>query len=616
MKKIASFDIFDTTLIRKCGRQENIFYLLARKLFPNDELRQVDFYMWRLHAERIAIKRIGKRNLTLSDIYTCINDFGEDLIDANSIIQAEKNIEFEQLVSNFEIKKIIEDKRSEGYIICFISDMYLESTFLQSVLIREGCAQENDMIFVSCEHDKRKDTGELFQFVKVKFGEVDEWIHYGDNFISDYKNAKKNCSKATLVNTDFSESEKLMEKKYLSHPYGRDWSILIGFQRCARLHLAEKDVDYANGADFVASALIPYLLYIVNIAKKKGYKKLFFLSRDAYVLYKTAQSCIFFDNIDCQYLFLSRRSLALPLLSELTKERLTLLLGDQIFGSYVMDILKLFQISDLSLKFPFDRILSDEDLDFFVSTLKSKQESIMKRQSESKALLDLYFLQEGIYDSDSNFAIIDVGWLGTTRLMINELRKERGLKKIPFIYYGCRVDVFDRQYGEFFSYLPCEFIDHDKTVIVESYYCASKYPSTIGYIVDNGHLKPKLEGTQAINMRLAAIHTEVCREIIDYIEQVGLQDTTALLGWVGFIEIFSTHPHFIDYSSLRELRTTDNGYIIERISLYRLLKYLIRGYINSDCLAVNSVYDTYGFIVRNKWIIKNIMKRISQFLKR
>ena len=35
--KLASFDIFDTTLIRKCGKPENIFYLLAHKLYPNDK---------------------------------------------------------------------------------------------------------------------------------------------------------------------------------------------------------------------------------------------------------------------------------------------------------------------------------------------------------------------------------------------------------------------------------------------------------------------------------------------------------------------------------------------------------------------------------------------------
>ena len=36
--KLASFDIFDTTLIRKCGVPENIFYLLSKYLYPENPI--------------------------------------------------------------------------------------------------------------------------------------------------------------------------------------------------------------------------------------------------------------------------------------------------------------------------------------------------------------------------------------------------------------------------------------------------------------------------------------------------------------------------------------------------------------------------------------------------
>ena len=36
-KKLASFDIFDTVLIRKCGSPENIFYLLSRRIYGSRE---------------------------------------------------------------------------------------------------------------------------------------------------------------------------------------------------------------------------------------------------------------------------------------------------------------------------------------------------------------------------------------------------------------------------------------------------------------------------------------------------------------------------------------------------------------------------------------------------
>ena len=52
--KLASFDIFDTTLIRKCGKPGNIFYILAHNLYPNDKAKREDFLLWRKGAESEA----------------------------------------------------------------------------------------------------------------------------------------------------------------------------------------------------------------------------------------------------------------------------------------------------------------------------------------------------------------------------------------------------------------------------------------------------------------------------------------------------------------------------------------------------------------------------------
>lgn len=50
--KLASFDIFDTTLIRKCGVPENIFYLLSKYLYPENPILQNSFFLWRREAEK------------------------------------------------------------------------------------------------------------------------------------------------------------------------------------------------------------------------------------------------------------------------------------------------------------------------------------------------------------------------------------------------------------------------------------------------------------------------------------------------------------------------------------------------------------------------------------
>ena len=87
--KLASFDIFDTTLIRKCGNPENIFYILAQKLYPNDKAKREDFIVWRKRAPRIVLKKLKKTELTLHDIYTAEGVVSFNEYDVQTLINKE-----------------------------------------------------------------------------------------------------------------------------------------------------------------------------------------------------------------------------------------------------------------------------------------------------------------------------------------------------------------------------------------------------------------------------------------------------------------------------------------------------------------------------------------------
>ena len=106
--RLASFDIFDTTLIRLFGRPENINVLLEGKE----------------HSQGDALER---------------------------------QVENACLIANPTIRDLINQKRKEGCQIVFISDMYFDSTFLSKILMREGCMEDGDNIYISCEHNARKD---------------------------------------------------------------------------------------------------------------------------------------------------------------------------------------------------------------------------------------------------------------------------------------------------------------------------------------------------------------------------------------------------------------------------------------------------------------------------
>lgn len=59
--KLVSFDIFDTVLIRKCGLPENIFYLLANRLYLDNRALREAFLLWRRQAEQQARHRLPKQ---------------------------------------------------------------------------------------------------------------------------------------------------------------------------------------------------------------------------------------------------------------------------------------------------------------------------------------------------------------------------------------------------------------------------------------------------------------------------------------------------------------------------------------------------------------------------
>lgn len=51
--KLASFDIFDTTLVRKCGSPDNIFYLLSKRIY-------LEIRLCRIHSFS-GVKKRNKR---------------------------------------------------------------------------------------------------------------------------------------------------------------------------------------------------------------------------------------------------------------------------------------------------------------------------------------------------------------------------------------------------------------------------------------------------------------------------------------------------------------------------------------------------------------------------
>lgn len=446
--RLASFDIFDTTLIRLYGRPENIDVLLA-----------------------------GQEH-----------SLGDAL---------ERQIEKDCLIANPAIRDLITKKRQEGWQIAFISDMYLDSAFLSEILRREGCFSPGDKVYVSCEHNARKDTGTLYDLVRQEL-KPDEWEHYGDNPQSDVRMAERKGIKAHFIDNSY-----------------RD--------------LASR---------FVAPAYLPYVLWILEEAKKQCIQRLYFISRDGYILQQIAEA-LPHDGVELRYFFTSRKALQ-----------------------------KAF------------------------------------KNEENQQLTIQYFRQEGLMD-DCRSAMVDVGWLGTSRKMINQMLAEQGANPVHFFYFGTTRSILSADYGTFQSYLEADFLPYYMQLLVEHYFSASPYPTTFGYQkLQNGQIVPCFpEGERIQETKIIKTNVEVCLQMVEAFSKEGTPSVSVLRHWAE--DRLSTLAHkffFADFSPLMKLPKLDGQDFVRPLSLKEILLMTLTGqHITVFDKGSLSMTFKYLRVQRNLW---------------
>ncbi len=583
---LASFDIFDTVLVRKCGKPENIFYLLAHRLYPDNEAKRGCFIAWRKMAERLVAPHAHGREITIADIYRAkgVESFCE--YTPAELIEAEKETESDNLTANPAIKAVIERCRREGKRVCFISDMYLDSRFLAGVLQREGCLTGDEKVYVSCEERARKSSGALFDTVRGYLNPA-QWEHYGDHPVSDVKRARERGIKAHPVNTSYTESEKALTHNRGQQSY--ELSCLAGLQRTARIKQGNNAYS-TLAADFVAPAYIPYVRFVFEKAKERGIKRLYFLSRDSYILQKIAE-CMQQDypETELRYLFVSRKALLLPYMQHPTAEKLLAVQDKQTLkGKNVEALLNSLGTSReevkerFSITFEYTKIDNREKERDFLDKMFGNDNSLkalQERANEKRAILNAYFAQEGLFDG-KNTAMVDVGWLGTTRLMINSILKEEGHKETLFFYYGVRGDVLDKKFGEFYSYFTAQELSTELTTLVENYFSASPYPSTVGYSDKSGEIFPLFkEGYTHKENNITTANTNCATHIAKEITGKVLNSSQILKEWCiqATQNILTLKNRDIDLQPLCEAGLFDGVAFAKKLSWKELLNIMLLG---------------------------------------
>ena len=288
--KVVSFDIFDTLLIRSVLKPEDVFRIVANIV---DDKYKIDYYKYRIDAE----KEIGDANCSLYDIYKYLKEkwnISQDDID--EIIKVEVDVEGNLLLPRKEIKEIFDIAVKSQKRIIAISDMYLPEDRLSYILNRKGyCGIK---VYCSNRYKKRKDTGDLFEYViKEENVRSSEIVHIGDNYISDYVNPIQKgivayCLPSVLdIVRSGTQWNELLGK--FSNNYSVTESLTLGYaiatygEYCRKYgRKIFKDIDSLGWLGVAPVSFLIAFKIIQNNFIQNRYNEILFSARDGYLPYK------------------------------------------------------------------------------------------------------------------------------------------------------------------------------------------------------------------------------------------------------------------------------------------------------------------------------------------
>ena len=334
-KKIISFDIFDTLLLKPFVESTALFEYIERKYSEKGFARE------RIDAQRRVVLNMENGEFTLNDVYNAMQPkyarFKEiEMLEEEAL-----------LIPNPRILDLYNYAIENNKKIIAISDTYLNSTYLSNILKKNGF---NDIskVYVSCEENKKKEQGDLYRVVlKDQNCDAKDIFHIGGNYENDIKCAYSCGIEAYYVENYVGSFLNLTTKVKYAQFYnkvGNTEASSYIFLMARKINESKdinefNDFGYSIGGPLVAS----YLSHICKQAKENDVDELLFVARDGYILKKVYDK-YFYEKykIKSKYTYLTR-AVALGATLDFSKNR-----------DYLKSILKLANIINKKIEYDDD----------------------------------------------------------------------------------------------------------------------------------------------------------------------------------------------------------------------------------------------------------------------
>lgn len=550
--KIISFDVFDTLIDRPVENPADAFKLVefsVQKQNPGF----YDFARIRETAEVEARAETHKGEITIDDIYEKVKEiYGVDQSRIEWARNAEIHHEYQLCRARKIGKKLWDVAKISGKKIYLISDMYLPKEIVEKILHKEGYTGYQEL-FLSSVHGVRKKEGALYDLVLSGVGaEGKNWLHVGDNKIADIEKAEErgirtfhlcraidrmrgNKHYRALFSSSFKRRERarclvagLIARRLFDIPSG-------AFEKDTHFQGNPLHLGYAG----LGPMLMGYVLWLARQAERDRVSRLYFLSREGWVLhrmYRLMQEAGHF-TVPSSYLYASRRAVRVASLAEVEdvtmlaahpfdhNVELGTLLKDRFgFPPSGVDDASLENAGFTSLAQTLSANSNDKIKFLKFCGLLSKK--IIHNSENERSVYIAYLKNMGLY-SEENPAVVDIGWQCN---MQGSLSRLLGRTLTGYYYMTFQGAEHWENFGNKINAYASESCSRDidnwiiKNNHVVEYLICHTDPTLIRMDYKDGIFFPVFHAEEGLALR---------RQLIEQVHEGALQFAKDLIGVVG-----------------------------------------------------------------------------------
>ena len=351
-------------------------------------------------------------------------------------------------------------------------------------------------IYVSSECGKCKGSTNLFKYVqcekRVRFS---NWTHIGDN---DHADGRAPRSIGILTEPYKRAVLKKSEKRVIdSRTMDLQAQLTIGLARQVRVKNQLEGVE-SIGASLGGIMLVPYIEWVLQDAKRRRLKTLYFIARDGYVLKMIADIIISHEDYDIQtkYLYGSRKAWRMPSFRKESSLDIFFRMAHIAQLKTIHALAQVFFLSEDVMKQYLPAAYRDrkeinlDDINRIRDILESCSafKEVLEKESKRRKENVVGYIKQEVQFEKNNFAFVELSGSGATQECLTNICGDFYKEKI--ITYFLNLD--DIKHGE-----NCMFINYiqnnnNMTFIIENL-CRAPHGQTISYEYADGKYYPVLE---------------------------------------------------------------------------------------------------------------------------